>query len=324
MEARMRVRGLGCKALVMGSLLALAACSGGDKGGDDTGGGDGGGEGGGDGGGGGACADQADYINVTQAAVGDLTGFEGGFEGAGAWWTQTVDTSKQGVVPMAGVIEDFETNDGVPDATLDIWFSDTTSGVPDQSVTSDSSGNVSGEAPTCTPITYRVTTDPALAETKTTFEAHQVTSAGPLDDEYFNSVSTTTYSIIPSLLGVSPDADKGIVAGTAYDINEDPIEGAQIVITDDAGCIPESLTVKYFVDDFPNRNQPNTSADGLWVAVNIPAGEWNAEMFISDGAGGHIKLGSTRITVEADSININNVYPGYGDGVKYPADCVTE
>lgn len=320
----MELRGLGLHTLLMSGLLALGACSGGDKSGDDTGGASDGGSGDGGDGGSGACAELGDFVDVSSAPIGDLTGFEGGYEAAGAWWTQQVDPALQVSAPMTGGVFDFETGDGVADATLDIWFADSTSGVPDQSLTSASGGAVSGEGMTCTAITYRVTTDPDLAETKTTFEAHQVFGAGALDDEDFNSVSTTTYSIIPSLLGVSPDPDKGIVAGTAFDVNEDPIEGAQIVITDDAGCIPESLVVKYFVDEFPNRNQPNTSADGLWVAVNIPAGEWNAEMYVSDGAGGHIKLGATRITVEADSINIGNIYTGYGDGVKYPDACLVQ
>ena len=80
--------------------------------------------------------------------------------------------------------------------------------------------------------------------------------------------------------------------------------------------------VFYFVDDFPQRDQPHTSEDGLWVAMNVPEGSWNVEMYVSDGAGGHIQMSNTRVEVFANSINISNHYTGYGEGIKYPDSCV--
>ena len=175
--------------------------------------------------------------------------------------------------------------------------------------------------PACTPLTYKVTTDPALDETKTTFKAHNVVdylADGNLVDD-FNSVSKVTFLIIPSLLGVTVEEDKSIIAGTAFDINGKEIEGAQVVVYVD-GQIPDSLVVKYFVENFPNRDQPYTSPDGLWVAVNVPAGEVRAEMWgVVDGE--LQLLGATVLTSQADSINIGNIYTGYADGVYYPASC---
>ena len=75
-----------------------------------------------------------------------------------------------------------------------------------------------------------VSTDPLLEETKPTYEFHSIygyQEDETLAGEEFNSVSEVTYRIIPSLLGVSPDPDKGIAAGTAYDVNGDNVEGAQ-------------------------------------------------------------------------------------------------
>jgi hypothetical protein len=114
---------------------------------------------------------------------------------------------------------------------------------------------------------------------------------------------------------------KATAAGTAYDVNDDPITGAQVVVkslVDDS--IPDGIVVKYFVDSFPNRSQPETSPDGLWVAINIPPGDWKVEMWVSDGAGGHLLMGQSKLTVFPDSINISNIYTGY-DSVKYPASC---
>ncbi len=311
------------------ALTALAlACSGGtgttklddtgSGGSDDTGSG-GGEEGGEDGGGGGGAFE--DFVFVTDAPSGDFTGFESGYDGAGAWLTNPTPSSTD-EISLSGTVEDFESGDSVSDATLEIWHSDSVSGAPDSFAVSGGDGAVSGlTVPNCTPVTYKVTTDEQLGETKPTIEAHAVYQGAGSDSDTFNSVSTTTYQIIPSLLGVSPDPDKGIISGTAYDINEDKIEGAQVVVKNAAGDIPGSLVVKYFVDDFPNRNQQYTSPDGLWVAVNVPPGDWTVEMYVSDGAGGHLLMGATELTVIADSINISNIYTGYGDGVKLPDSC---
>jgi len=266
-----------------------------------------------------------DFVNVTDTPTGDFTGFDG-YDNNGGWITQNVDTSLQELVPMDGVITDFQEGDPVKDATLQIWYSDQATGAPDVITTSDATdGTVSGfDVYSCKPMALLVSTDPELEETKPTYEVHQTYKyANPLDDEY-NSVSTTTYALIPGLLGIDPDPDKGIIAGTAYDVNEDPIQGAQVVVRDSSGNIPSSLTVKYFVEEFPNREQPYTSSDGLWVAINVPAGDWNVEMYVSDGSGGFKEMGATELTVVADSINISSIYTGIGDGVKYHDSCLVK
>lgn len=264
----------------------------------------------------------AEYVYVTEAPVGDLTCFEGGFAAQGEWVVQSPVADKQQEVPFTGQVIDFETDDPVTEATVEIFTSNEVYGAPDSTVESDSSGSVSGTVPTCSPYSYRVSTDPLLEETKVTIEANQIdgfdTSASP----EFNSVSRATYAVIPSLLGVSPDTDKGIVAGTAYDCTGDQVAGAQMVIRDDAGNIPESLVMKYFVDDFPNRNQEWTSEDGLWVAINVPVGEWNVEMYVADGSGGHLLMATSSVNVQADSINISSVYTSSGDGLWFPSSCL--
>ena len=124
-----------------------------------------------------------------------------------------------------------------------------------------------------------------------------------------------------SLLGVTPDSDKGIIAGTAFDCNEEKIEGAQVVVRDDDGNIPETLIVKYFVDEWPNRYQEWTSADGLWVALQIPEGHYYVEMW--GLVSGELALpGKTELSIFTDSINISNIYSGIETGVKYPDSCL--
>jgi hypothetical protein len=307
-----------CKGML--AVALVAGCSGGDKGGStDTGGGGGGVAGeGGDGGGGGF----SDYINTSVSPTGDFGDFAAGYDAVGAWLSQTPDPAKVETVPLSGKVEDFESGDGVAQATVEVFYADAIGGVPDVTATSDSTGAFSSSIQTCTPLAYKTATDPALQDTKNTFELHSVYGYEPGGlSEAFNSVSWSTYALIPSLLGVSIDPARGTAAGTAYDIAANPIQGAQVIVVDAAGDPAPGVVVKYFVDDFPNRDQPETSPDGLWVAINIPTGEWFVDMYVADGAGGHLLMGRTNITVFADSINISNVYTGF-DGVKYPDSCL--
>ena len=272
----------------------------------------------------------ATFVYVTEAASGDFTGFESGY--TDAWLIQDVDPTKQVTASMTGMVEDFETGDEVEEATVEIFHNNDPTSTPDQSLTSDGDGAISGEWPLCAPVAYSTYTDPALGDTKVTFQVNEIygyseekKGSGPSAvDVTLNSVSSSTYQVIPSLLGVSPDIDKGVVAGTVYDLNGDPVYGAQVIAVDSAGNIPESLVVKYFVDEFPNRDQEWTSEDGLFVMVNVPTGDWSLEAYVSDGAGGHLLMGATNVNVIADSINISSVYIGYGDGISYPASCLTK
>jgi hypothetical protein len=269
----------------------------------------------------------SDFIYVTEAATGDDSCFAGesgvlGYEIASSSWNaQDVATSSVTTISLDAEVIDFESDDPVEEAFVDIFWSNTVSGTSDSSDVSAEDGSASIEVEACSPFSYRVYTDPALEETKVTIEANTVEKPTSTATE-LNSVSSATYRVITALMGISPDDDKGLVAGTMYDCNEEAIEGAQVVVRDVDGNIPESLVVKYFVDDFPNRTQEWTSADGLWLAVNVPAGTWFVDAYVSDGAGGHTVKGSTAIEVSADSINISNIHTGFGDGIKYPESCL--
>ncbi|NUQ39227.1 MAG: lipopolysaccharide biosynthesis protein, partial [Caldilineales bacterium] len=202
------------------TMLALLLAGCGDKDdGDDTGAGDGGGT---DGGTTGPSIE--DFINVTDPYAGDidsccdLVGEESDCWNGANWVSQTPDPNLQVAAALNGDILDFETGDPVADATLELWFeNDPTVGAPDYSVVGDGDGYVVSTFYTCKPVAYKVSTDPALDATVDTYELNQIEpfTKGTIVTE-FNSVSSTTYAIIPSLLGVSPDGDKGTIAGTAY------------------------------------------------------------------------------------------------------------
>jgi len=264
-------------------------------------------------------------VNVTDPVVGDLSCYTAGTDWATIEWnTPNIDETAKTSQPTTGEVNDFESGDSVPDATVEVWLDDAASGTPDAIATTAADGLASFESlPTCEPFAYRVSTDPLLDETKVTLAAHKILSpdsSGTTTDE-FVSVSKLTYQLIPTILGIIPLPENAIIAGVAYDCNEEPIEGAQIVVYDENGEIPDSLQVEYFKEEFPNRDQPHTSADGIWVAINVPPGALRVEMWAN--LDGELALiGATTLDSYADSINLSSTYAGIGNGEYYPADCL--
>lgn len=254
---------------------------------------------------------------VWEDATGNLTCYAPG----SAFLTQNVDTAKQVVVAGTATVLDFQSDEPVEEAMVQVWYSDDVTTTVDDEGESVADGTVSLDLQVCKAIAYKTAKDPALGETVDTYEAHQIVEpAEPVEVE-FNSVSTVTYNIIPSLLGISPTPGLGIIAGTAFDCDDEPIENARVEVRDASGNAIDGVIVKYFVDDFPNRDQPDTSPDGLWVAIDVPPGE--VTVVLQTQQGGEVVIaGQTVVQSYADSINISNIYTGYGDGVKYPASCL--
>ncbi len=262
------------------------------------------------------------YIQLTDELVGDISCFEPG----GDWLTQTVDTDKVVTRTLEGLIEDFEDDIGVNEVDLEIWLSDSFDGAADITGQSNSAGDVTVELPTCAAMAYKTSTPEAEERTVDTFEAHQIydfVEEGQTLYDAFNSVSSATYVLIPSLLGVSMDDDKAVVAGTAYGCDGEPLQNAQIVVVDAAGELPESHVTNYFVDSWPVRDQPHTSEDGLWLASNVPVGDWIVKLY-GLVHGETVLIGATELNTYAGGINISNIYTGYGDGVYYPDGCLAE
>jgi len=305
--------------------LALAIGCGGDK---DTG--DAPDTGGGGGGGGDmATGEFEDYINSSADAGGDLTCYTGSTPAPDVLGSGCTGHTKT----MSAEVLDFQTDNLVDEATVEVFLGDGIFGVPDHSLTSDINGMVSGAMPTCEPFTTRVSTNPALDQTKVTIESHDVLPYSTVDVvvHELNSVSSATYALIPALIGLSPDVEKGIVAGVAYDCNRDAMAGVQVVVKNaegevlDGGIIGNGavngVKAGYFVDEYPSREQLETSEDGIFVLVDVPVGVVTVEAYIADGSGGHRILGATELEVLADSINISSVYAGISDGIRLPDSC---
>lgn len=273
------------------------------------------------------------FIHPTGDVSGDFTCFSPAE--APTWLTADLDPAKRAEWPIDGIIEDFENGTPVTDATVELFVGDEVVGTPDAFGTSDINGQVTLDGPSCTPITYRVNPVAYPIPTRETFKVHQVFGAPTGDritDASYVSVSDTTYQLIPGILGIQIQPGMSIIAGTAYDCSRDPaldtddptgkIEGAQVIVYDADGNVPDTLAVNYFIEEFPARDQEATSADGLWVAANVPPGRVRVELW-GQVDGVLAQLGATELDSKADAIAVANIFAGYGDGVKGPASCAT-
>ena len=261
------------------------------------------------------------YINVKTAPVGDLTCY------AGSWLpAPTICSGCTADVTLNGTVQDFQEETPVAQADVEFYFSDSISSAADATLKADASGLFNLPVPACTPLGYKTSTPVEWDQTKDTYEVHQIWDydASGAISETVNSVSVATSKIIPAMLGVDWDTTTGIIAGTAFDCNEDPIDNAQVVVKSMDGVV-QNASIFYFKDSFPNQTELDTSPDGLWVAVNVPVGTWSVEMYVWDDATSTQKLiGSTNLEVKANSVNISNIYTGHNDGIRYPNACLAQ
>ncbi|MCB9682156.1 MAG: hypothetical protein H6733_11885 [Alphaproteobacteria bacterium] len=293
---------------------------------------------------------------LTVDAVGDFSCFSPATDWSAVVWAAEQSVKPAGTVTVEGVVNDFEHDEPVGARTVNLWYNDTPTGASSTDGQVDANGNITfGDVPSCQPVSYLVEEVEGANQAKETYKAHQIYgngtgttigedgsgSGGSLDAE-FQSVAISTYRLIPSILGIDQSTSNGVVAGTMYDCARDPdtlpsddtgkVEGIRVRIF---GCptaisAPEDCTspvsgvyIAYFTDNFPNRDQPWSSEDGLWGVYNVPPGTFRIDAY--GRVGGEEKvLGSTVVTTYADSINIANIWAGVNNGVKYPAACLTE
>ena len=137
-----------------------------------------------------------DFINTDVVATGDFSCFSPG----GEWLTQTLDPTAKQVIAVDSVVEDFQSDAPVPEATLQVWFDDSPGGPPDSNGVSGQDGEVTLDVQTCAPLAYKTATEPTLEATIDTFEMHEVVGADGSPDP-FTSVSTTTDKLSPTILG---------------------------------------------------------------------------------------------------------------------------
>jgi hypothetical protein len=118
------------------------------------------------------------------------------------------------------------------------------------------------------------------------------------------TVKESTYAVIPATLGISIESGKGIIAGGFDDCEGNPV--ANVVVSVDSD--DPNIAIRYFVDEFPNREPVTTTEDGLWGIINVPPGEVTVTLEGRLEEGGDLEvLGERVVSVQADTINIADI-----------------
>ncbi len=228
--------------------------------------------------------------------------------------------------PLYAYVRDFSEDDAIAGAKALLWTSNDPSdeGQADFSFDTgtDHTGAISiddGLVNSCEPFAYKVWTEWTPPETMPTYQMSNVLA--PVGDPEWSdfemiSVSYATYQIIPLSLAIQPDETKGIAAGKFQDCVGDPIEGGQVLVVDDNGDKAEDVYIRYFVDELPDRDQPCTSEDGIFGAIDVPQGKWEMQLWGVLDAGmpecpeeevdGRCLLASATVFVIPNSVNIAN------------------
>lgn len=117
------------------------------------------------------------------------------------------------------------------------------------------------------------------------------------------TVKESTYAVIPAVVGAPIEVGKGIIAGGFDDCDGVPVAGvvASVEPSD------SSIAIRYFVDEFPNREPVTTTEDGLWGIINVPPGNVTVRLEGRLGTGDLVLLGEREVGVLADTINIADI-----------------
>jgi hypothetical protein len=246
------------------------------------------------------------------------------------------------VVPPAGVtgdftgtVLDFEDDVPVDGADVRIWVGNNPQSGAAQSelFTSDANGvvQIDGLIQGCSQFAVYVFKEWNPPITYPTYQINFVTDATPPWTDDLNSVSFSTYNLLPLTVGVEAEPGKGIAAGRVRDCNGDEVANGEAsvgTINWDTGAIVEAegYSMRYFIDDSPNLNANEISPDGLFGALNVPPGEaWSillwgipqAEAHCETTTGGDViwntensalcLLSTTGVFVIENSVNTSNI-----------------
>lgn len=199
--------------------------------------------------------------------------------------------------------EDFENEDRIEGATVEVYLGNRIEGDPDFVLgPTDAEGLTDAvDVPAQTMVATRILEIPQVARTTVQFDVLTPTSD---DDVRALVVADSTYRVVPAAVAVTIEAGKGIVAGRFSDCDDAPVAG--LIATVEG----QEADIRYFVEEFPAREPDVTTEDGLYVAINVEPGDHQIVLRGRIEAGGDlVELGRREVQVIADSINVLDLTP---------------
>jgi hypothetical protein len=234
-----------------------------------------------DGGGGGPDANplkNTGFIDptVTMVAYNEANGIwnEVGPADFSCFNTASTDTATTVDVTISGPVEDFQTGNELPEATITAYGDTNFSASGLVTTVSDIDGNYSMVIPTGqTRLAYEVDLDGALPTYSLNNKLDPNAPAQSIDQQ---SVSELTANALPAFIGVTRTVGLGVLAGTMRDCNDNEVGGAIATVSSVAGS-PEHLDgaqTYYFSagsTSLPVRHsqQENTNTDGIFVVIEL-------------------------------------------------------
>ncbi|MGH7285630.1 MAG: hypothetical protein ACRELY_29270, partial [Polyangiaceae bacterium] len=110
-------------------------------------------------------------------------------------------------------------------------------------------------------------------------------------------LTTTVYAFLPSLLGATQDAGKGVVGVLVLDCDGNPVEGATVA-SSPAG------EAHYNDASGPSTTATSTAADGIAYLFNVPAGD-----VVLSGTAGAITLRSHHFVSRTNAFTTTLITP---------------
>lgn len=219
-------------------------------------------------------------------------------------------------VPLEGKVLTYEGRVPVPDATVEIYETDSMEGSADQVLTTDFAGAFTAEIETCRPFTVRVReVEKELVEAVT---PHRVVGPGETATVTVDAITPKTTDTIGEDAKDVWESEKALVIGRIWDAFGALRADAVATIEDASGPL-SGVEVGYMQGEWPDSSLSSTSADGRFYAFNVPWSQYYARAWVGgELAGTNVFQSFGRAVVFLD------VFEGDDDGVVLPAGCTCD
>lgn len=234
--------------------------------------------------------------------------------------TPSDDQPTAAEVTLSGPVEDFQTGDPVPGATVTV-FAGVDFDNPADSVTADVNGDYTVTLPAgTTRFGFKAEGDGTLD----TYLLNQIVADPQATTASFtvNSVSELTANALPAFIGVTRTPGLGVVAGAMRDCNLNEVSNAIVTVSGTSGeadhlAGAESYYFSAGSTELPVRHnqQLATNSNGLFVIIEVPiAAEayvqvWGYQDQAALDAGDLTLLAEIPAPVVADSVITTSLEP---------------
>jgi hypothetical protein len=234
--------------------------------------------------------------------------------------TASSDVTSTVAITVSGTVEDFQTGNKVPDATVTV-FDGVDLDNPHDTTTTDQDGNYSLTMPAGRKrVGYKITTEGTTLPTYQLNYYYEPDTAAQTED--INSVSKLTADALPAFIGITRTPGLGVLAGSFRDCQNREVEGVIATVSSVSGSPEhvEGAQTYYFSagsTSLPVRHsqQAYSNTDSLYVVIELPVlpqaylQVWGFKDAADMADGEPTLLGEIAVPVRADSVLTSSLEP---------------